>query len=82
MKQKRSSQVEKLPGAQPDLNGDTNQTGIDFAPFPEEISRRAYFAYVNEGSPEGRQVQHWLDAEAELIKERNRSRIHGYHNQS
>lgn len=31
-----------------------------------EIATRAYFIYVSEGCPPGREMQHWLDAEAQL----------------
>ena len=51
-----------------------------FAPSPDEVARRAYFTYVNQGSADGHEVQHWLAAEAELIAERNRTRVHGFHN--
>jgi len=47
-------------------------------PSTDEVARRAYSAYVNEGSPLGRHVQHWLDAEAQLIAERNLTRVHGF----
>jgi len=53
-----------------------------FAPPPDEIARKAYFAYVNEGSLPGHEVQHWLGAESELIAERDRTRQHGYHNRT
>ena len=53
-----------------------------FTPSPDEVARKAYFCYVNEGSRPGRDVQHWLQAEAELIAERNRTRRHGFHNQT
>ena len=59
---------------------DLNQNEIDFAPSPDEVARRAYFSYVNEGSLPGRHVQHWLAAEAELIAERKLTRVHGFHN--
>ena len=59
-----------------------NQNEIDFEPSPDEVARRAYFSYVNEGSPPGRHVQHWLEAEAELIAERKLTRVHGFHNQT
>jgi hypothetical protein len=59
-----------------------NQGGPAFAPSPDEVARRAYFSYVNEGSPQGRSVQHWLDAEAQLLAERNRTRVHGFHNRT
>jgi Protein of unknown function (DUF2934) len=57
-----------------------SQDEKDFVPSPDEVARRAYFCYVNEGSPEGREVQHWLVAEAELIAERKVTRTHGAHN--
>jgi hypothetical protein len=50
---------------------DLSQNRIDFAPSPDEVARKAYACYVNEGSPQGRDVQHWLDAEAALTEERN-----------
>jgi hypothetical protein len=56
--------------------------GLDFAPSADEVARRAYFSYVNEGSLPGRDVQHWLEAEAELLEERNLTRTHGFHNQT
>jgi len=31
-----------------------------------EIATRAYFIFLSEGSPPGRDLQHWLDAEAQL----------------
>jgi hypothetical protein len=59
-----------------------SQNEINFAPSPDEVARKAYFNYVNQGSSQGREVQHWLAAEAELIAERNRTRVHGFHNKS
>ena len=53
-----------------------------FVESRDEVARRAYFTYLNEGSPEGRDVQHWLDAEAQLLKERQLTRTHGFHIQS
>ena len=49
-------------------------------PCPQEIAGRAYFIYVNEGFPQGRDVQHWLEAETQLITQSTRTRIHGSHN--
>ena len=67
-------------------NSATNATeqavAADFTPSADEVARRAYFAYENEGSLPGRDVQHWLAAEAELIAERNRTRVHGFHNRT
>jgi len=40
------------------------------SPLPEiteaEIATCAYFLYVNEGCPAGRELDHWLEAEARL----------------
>ena len=59
---------------------DTNE--INFSPSPDEVARKAYFSYENEGSQPGHDVQHWLKAEADLIAERNRTRAHGFHNKT
>jgi hypothetical protein len=58
------------------------QNEVNFTPAPDEVARRAYFAYENQGSMPGHDVQHWLAAEAELIKERNQTRVHGFHNKT
>ena len=54
----------------------------EFVPSPDEVARKAYFAYENNGSLPGHEVQHWLKAEAELIAERNLTRVHGFHNKT
>ena len=46
----------------------------DFTPSPDEVAKKAYFNYVNEGSESGHDVQHWLAAEAQLITEHNQPR--------
>jgi hypothetical protein len=48
----------------------------------DEVARRAYFSYVNEGSRPGRDVQHWLEAEEQLLAERDLTRLHGFHNRT
>jgi len=84
------------PGSLPIRRGDTpstggaahpadrsvNPSGIDFVPSPDEVARRAYFSYVNQGSQPGHEVQHWLEAEAQLVAERNLTRVHGFHNRT
>ena len=55
-------------------------TEKEFAPSADEVARRAYFTYVNEGSSPGRDVQHWLAAEADVLKERELTRTHKFHN--
>ena len=76
------NQNQKPAGVSTSAVMDLNQNEIDFAPSPDEVARKAYFSYENEGSLPGRHVQHWLAAEAELIAERNLTRIHGFHNRS
>jgi hypothetical protein len=76
-------QNQKPAGAsRPAAAEELNQNAIDFAPSADEVARRAYFSYVNQGSLQGHEVQHWLAAEAELIAERNLTRVHGFHNQA
>ena len=55
------------------------QNENNFTPSPDEVARRAYFSYENAGSLPGHEVQHWLKAEADLIAERNLTRVHGFH---
>jgi len=85
MKHNKSShhQNQKPASAlRPTAAADVNQGGIDFTPSPDEVARRAYFSYVNQGSLPGHDVQHWLDAEAHLVAERNLTRAHGFHNRT
>jgi hypothetical protein len=81
MKHNKHSQRQDLQPAgapRPTERAVSNQTGIDFAPSADEVARRAYFCYVNEGSLPGHDVQHWLAAEAELVTERKLTRTHGF----
>jgi hypothetical protein len=61
------------------LAAESEQIGVEFAPSADEVARRAYFSYLNQGSLPGHDVQHWLVAEAELLAERNLTRLHGFH---
>ena len=67
---------------QPTAAAEVSQSEIAFAPSPDEVARRAYFNYVNEGSLPGHDVQHWLAAEAHLLAERNLTRAHAFHNRT
>jgi len=69
----------QIPASEaPVAAGDLNQNEIDFAPSADEVARRAYFNYQNQGSLHGHHVQHWLEAEADLIAERKLTRVHGF----
>jgi hypothetical protein len=80
MKHNKYPQNQKPPDAATVAAAELKQN--NFAPSPEEVARKAYFSYVNQGSRPGHEVQHWLAAEAELIAERNRTRVHGFHNKT
>jgi hypothetical protein len=43
-------------------------TRASIAPSPEVVAARAYEIYLEEGRPEGRQLEHWIKAEAELLR--------------
>jgi hypothetical protein len=78
--QNQNQQPARAP--QPAAVADLKRNEIAFVPSADQVARKAYFSYVNEGSPQGRDVQHWLAAEAQLIAERNLTRVHGFHNQT
>ena len=75
-------QIHAPVGASRPRAADLEQNEIDFTPAPDEVARRAYFSYENQGSLPGHEVQHWLQAEAELIAERNLTRVHGFHHRT
>ena len=82
MKHHKNSQTQiPAPAAAPRPTSATNLNPAEkaFAPSPDEVARRAYFSYENNGSLPGHEVQHWLQAEADLIAERNQTRTHGFH---
>lgn len=83
MKQNKFSQNQKTASAsRPTAVAEPNQNEIDFVPAPDEVARKAYFSYVNQGSLQGREVQHWLEAEKQLLAERDVMRVHGFHNKT
>jgi hypothetical protein len=79
---KLSKTQQAVIAPQPTSAAGANQNEINFAPSPDEVGRKAYFAYENQGSQPGHEVQHWLKAEADLIAERNLTRVHGFHNKT
>jgi len=72
----------KPAGAPVSAAAGLSQNEKNFTPSPDEVARKAYFSYVNQGSSSGHEVQHWLTAEAELIAERKLTRTHGFHNRT
>jgi hypothetical protein len=85
MKHKKFSQDQNLKtidASRATATAGLSQNEIEFVPSPDEVARRAYFSYVNQGSSQGHEVQHWLEAEAQLLAERNLTRTHGFHNKT
>lgn len=80
MKQNKYPQETKPADASRPTAAELSQSRMDFAPSADEVARRAYFSYVNQGSRSGHDVQHWLMAEAELLAECNLTRVHGFPN--
>ena len=80
MKQNKYPQASKPADASRPNEAELNQRRMDFALTADEVARRAYFSYVNNGSRPGHDVQHWLVAEAELLAEHNLTRVHGFPN--
>ncbi len=83
MKPDKSAQDQKPAGtSRPMAAAALSQNENNFVPSTDEVARKAYFSYVNQGSSSGHEVQHWLQAEAELIAERTRTRTHEFHNKT
>jgi len=57
----------------------SNHGETNFAPSSDEIAKRAYFSYINQGWQAGHEMQHWLEAEAQLFAEHKRDRVHSSH---
>ena len=76
----KTSNTAPVPRPTPAVRPPGDPESLVFSPDPDEVARRAYFTFLNQGSPMGHDVQHWLTAEAEMISERNQTRVHGYHN--
>jgi hypothetical protein len=43
-----------------------NMTDSSSKPTQEQIARRAYEIFIERGQPEGRDLEHWLEAEKQL----------------
>jgi len=79
---KLSKTQQAVIAPRPTASAGMDQNEANFAPSPDEVARKAYFSYENNGSQPGHDVQHWLKAEADLIAERNQTRVHGFHNKT
>jgi hypothetical protein len=57
--------------SRPIVNSNLNKRHSDFSPAWNEISKLAYFNYVNRGWQPGGDVEDWLEAELQLLAEHN-----------
>ena len=55
---------------------------FEFSPSADEVATRAYFNYEQQGSPQGQDVQHWLEAESQLLAEYKHAEVHAFHRQA
>ena len=60
----------------PAATGDLNQNEVSSKPSLDEVAKRASLRYVNQGSLQGHDKQHWLEAEAQLVAERNLAKVY------
>jgi hypothetical protein len=83
MKYNNSSPSQKSDSApRPTPAANLNSNSIDFAPSADEVARRAYLSYGNQVLLPDHAVQHWFEAEAQLLKERYLTWVHGFHNRT
>jgi hypothetical protein len=85
MKYNKFSQYQNQKPAsasRPTAAADLYQSGIDFAPSADEVAREVYLSYRNQSSLPGHEVQHWLEAEAQLLAKHNRTRVHDFYNRT
>lgn len=81
MKLKNSSRKQSKAAVtllQPTVLADVNPSKTDFSPSADEVARRAYYNFISKGSQPGHDMQHWLEAETQLLAERSFSFEQGY----
>jgi hypothetical protein len=66
VKHKKISRVQNPKAAE----AESSQNEIDFATAPDTAAKKSYSSHANHGSSQGHEVQHWLEAEAQLLAER------------
>ena len=51
--------------------GETNPMDRGYVPPREEVEKRAYYIFLNQGGHNGFDLDHWLEAELQLFAEHN-----------
>jgi hypothetical protein len=68
MQHKKRSHHEEYVATHPTTpSTSSKQPGVAVKPSRDEVAVKAYLIYVNQNYPQGRDVQHWLEAEAQTI---------------
>jgi len=76
MKHKNSSRKQSKAAVtllQSAVRAHVNSSAIDFSPSADEVAMRAYYNFISKGSKPGHDLQHWLEAETQLLAERSYS---------
>jgi hypothetical protein len=81
-KSSRDQDREPASAARATAAADLKQNGIDFVPSPDEVAEKACLNHVNQFAQLGHDVQHCLEAEAQLLAERNLARVRRFHNRT
>lgn len=72
-----------LPGPGPSLAALWRlQNKNTFAPSADDVARKVGHRFLNQALQPLREVQRWLAAEAKLIAEHNRVRVHSFHHRN
>ena len=58
----------------------SNHIRIDFAPSADDVARKVYLNYGNQDSLPEDVLQHWQEAEAQLLAEGNATRVYNIPN--
>jgi hypothetical protein len=67
-----------MPGvSRPTTAPKQNHITVDFVPFADEVARTVRLNYGNQASLPEDELQHWLEAEAQLLRERKVNRVNG-----
>ncbi len=62
-----AKKIKQAPRKRPPLPAEWSNVPTMVAEIPhDEIAARAYFIYLNAGCPPGMELQHWLEAEAQM----------------
>jgi hypothetical protein len=50
---------------------ESNPLDRNFVPSKEAVAERAYYIFLNQGGTNGYDLDHWLEAELQLVAEHN-----------